>query len=143
MKKLILLSSIIASSLICFAKAEPTEKVKNAFLTSFKNATEVEWKEKGSSYEVSFSHYGTPTRIEYDAKGNILKAERQTSSALLPLSIVKKLQSAYPDLKFSAVTEVTKKKKVYYLIKIETGGELCTLKAFADGNIKTLNKCEL
>jgi hypothetical protein len=142
MKKLILLSSIIASSLISFAK-EPTEKVKNAFLTSFKNATEVEWKEKGSSYEVSFSHYGTPTRIEYDAKGNIMKAERQTSSALLPLSVVKKLKATYPDLKFSAVTEVTKKKKVFYLIKIETGGELCTLKAFADGNIKTLNKCEL
>ncbi len=143
MKKIILIGAIVASSLAASAAPEPTEKVKLAFTHAFADATDVKWTESKKTYEVSFSYFGVATKVQYDADGKILAAERETKVALLPMKVVQKLQAAYPGLEFKSVTEVNKKKKVYYLIKLEAGGDLCTIKANMDGSLKLLNRCEL
>ena len=97
----------------------------------------------GNTYEVSFNHFGVPTKVEYDTKGNILSAERETTVALLPMRVVKDLKARFPDMKINRVTEVNKKKKLYYVIRLESAGELHTVRFDTAGNMKRINKCEL
>ncbi len=142
MKKIIMIAAILGSSLLAFA-SPVNDKVLATFNHTFLNAVNPTWTESGDRYEVSFSYYGMPTKIEYDAKGNILSSERETTVALIPMSIFKDLKASYPDMKVNKVTEVTRKKKLYYVIKLESAGELRTVRCDMNGNMKTLNKCEL
>jgi hypothetical protein len=142
MKKILVIIAIMGSSF--FANAVPVnEKVLSAFQTTFVDATDAVWTENENTFEVSFTHFGVPTKVEYDVKGNILSAERESTVALLPMKVVKELVAKYPDMKINKVTEVNKKKKLYYVIKLESAGELHTVRFDAAGNMKRISKCEL
>lgn len=142
MKKILIIAAVMGSSFI--ASADPINgTVLSAFQSTFVNATDATWTENGETYEVSFNHFGVPTKVEYDTKGNILSAERETTVALLPMRVVKELKARFPEMKINRVTEVNKKKKLYYVIRLESAGELHTVRFDTNGNMKRVNKCEL
>lgn len=142
MKKILVIAAIMGSSFL--ANAVPVnEKVLSAFESTFVNATDATWTETANTYEVSFKHFGVATKVEYDTRGNILSAERESTVALLPMRVVKELVARFPDMKINRVTEVNKKKKLYYVIKLESAGELHTVRFDTAGNMKRVNKCEL
>ena len=141
MKKILVITAIMGSSF--FASAEPNEKVLTAFETTFVNATDATWTESGNTFEVNFKHFGMPVKVQYDVQGNILAAERETTVALLPMRVVKELKTKFPDMKINRVTEVNKKKRLYYFIRLESAGELHTVRLDAEGNMKRVNKSEL
>src|SRR5687768_13180266 len=133
MKKILLIATIMGSSFL--ASAVPVnEQVLSAFEKTFVNVTDATWTERADTYEVSFTHFGVPTKVEYDTKGNILSAERESTVALLPLRVVKELNTRFPDLKINKVTEVNKKKKLYYVITLEYAGDLHKVRFDTAGN---------
>ena len=121
MKKLLLTAATALFSLAVFA-AEPTtvtEKVLQAFQTSFKDAKQVTWEEYKNVYEVRFMHNDIKSRITYDTDGNIMKTVRYYSEDQLPLLVKVRIKEKFAGKKVFGVTEVASADTIVYHVVLE------------------------
>lgn len=142
MKKLLLTAATAFFSLAVFA-AEPTavtEKVLQAFQTSFKDAKQVVWEEYTDMYEVRFMHNNIKSRIIYDTEGNIIKTVRYYSEGQLPMLVKAKIKEKYADKKVFGVTEVASAENVVYHIVLEDAETWMNIECDAYGHSTVVKK---
>jgi hypothetical protein len=92
------------------------EKVLKAFKETFRNATEVQWHEYETSYQVNFRHNDIATSVVYDKEGNILEARRHSKEDILPLIIREKLKKRFSGKQVWGVTELVVRDQTSYRI---------------------------
>src|SRR6185436_9705928 len=107
MKKIVfaVLLTVAAASGFAYKPPEVSEKVLKLFQQTFRDPTEVNWKEHDGVYEVYFKQDEITNRVTYDADGNILRYTRNYSGDQLPIHILANLNRRYPDRSITAVTE--------------------------------------
>ncbi len=142
MKRITLAVVALAFTLVSFAGAPSivSEKVLNAFSSTFKNATEVSWHEYTEYYEVRFIQNNIDTRVKYDMDGNVIQAVRYYFEDGLPLLIKAKLKSKFADKKVFGVTEVAQDNQVEYHIVLEDEKTWTKVKSDYFGNISVEKK---
>src|SRR5215470_13730574 len=105
-KNLILSISLLAMSVLAFAKPTVDEKLLKSFKETFPKAEQVKWEEFTDNYIVNFVVMGIRERISYDKDGNFINATRYYTEENLPLNVYCKIKKKYPNQKVFGVTEV-------------------------------------
>ncbi len=120
--------------------ADPNEKVLKAFKETFTAATNVKWQDVDDSYFVSFTNFGTLSRVRYDKEGNITASTRYYQPNLLPINIYTKLKKQFKAQELFGVTEVTVGDDIVYFVKMQDQKNWTTLKIDTEGNSEVFEK---
>lgn len=139
MKQLIITAAIALSSLASFAEG-PNPKVLNAFMSTFRYASDVKWGERNNRYEASFMLSDIRYNVVYDENGNIVCANRYYREQNLPLVVRTGLEKRFSDKTIFGVTEFSTDQGIAYYIILEDRNSWVNVKADADGRIKVENK---
>jgi hypothetical protein len=119
MKKIFLAAIVFAFSFRAMAD-DPNQKVLNAFHKTFPHVQDVVWSESNDqSYEVKFKQNEMIARVTYDMDGNIIKTLRYYYEQQLPLLVLSKVKSKFPDKKIFGVTEESSEDGTFYHIVLE------------------------
>jgi hypothetical protein len=120
MKKILFAVLITVSSLQVFA-SDPivNEKVLNAFNKTFQNAKNVSWTSSEFTFEVRFEQNKITSKITYDRNGNITKSLRYYSEEQLPIIVLTKLKTRFPDKSVFGVVEESSEDGTFYHITLE------------------------
>lgn len=135
MKK-ILFAALVLIGISAYAKSPiVSEKVLNAFNKTFQNAKEVSWTELKNAYEVKFVDADIRMRVVYDEAGNIVNTIRYYYEDKLPVLILTKVKSKYPDRKIFGVTEESSEEGMKYHIILEDSKSWTTVLADPSGSM--------
>ena len=118
MKKILLAVFVVACSFRALADG-PNEKVLNAFNKTFQNAQDVSWSENPNSYEVKFKQNEIMSRVTYDKDGNIVRSLRYYYEQQLPILVLTKVRTKFPNEKIFGVTEESSDEGTFYHIVLE------------------------
>jgi len=133
MKRLLVTLTIALSlvSLSSFANAgeEVSPKALEAFQTSFKNATEVNWTVSENFYKASFALNGQYITAYYDAEGSMKALTRNISSVQLPLTLQADLKKNYDNFWISDLFEMASEDGTSYYITLENADTKMILKS--------------
>jgi hypothetical protein len=139
MKKLLVLSAVIALSFQSFAYDPVNEKLIKSFKSTFPNAAHVTWQELPKSYVVTFKEDNILERAYYDREGNITQLIRYYREAQLPFAIQHTIKKQYSGKIIYGIVEVTavaadKSTEISYYVKLEDGRNWITVKVNGNGN---------
>ena len=130
MKKMILGLAFALSSLASFAKDENvSQKVLDAFHSSFAAVSQVEWANGSNYYRASFVYNNKHVFAYYDLDGKLMGLTRYLSSNDLPLSLQTSLKNDYSDYWISDLFEAAREDGTTYYITLENADTRIVLKS--------------
>jgi hypothetical protein len=132
MKRIItILSLVLTVSLSSFASGD--EKVSpvvlESFKSSFKDATEVEWKAKENFYQAQFAMNGQYINAYYDCDGKLMAMTRNISTTQLPIGLQTTLRSEADGYWISDLFEVSNEEGTSYYVTLENADSKVILKS--------------
>jgi post-segregation antitoxin (ccd killing protein) len=104
--------------------------VANAFNTSFKQASDVQWKDCGTFYKADFVMNGQYVTAFYDANAALLAVTKNISPLQLPVTLQANLKKSYGNYWISEAMEYSNEGGTSYYVTIENGESRITLKSF-------------
>jgi post-segregation antitoxin (ccd killing protein) len=110
-----------------------------AFQASFKNASDVQWKETGSYMKADFNMNGQYVSAFYDQNANLFAVTKNISPVQLPVTLQTSLKASYEDYWVSELFEFSDHSGTVYYTTIENGDTRITLKSIG-GNWITYKK---
>ena len=117
------------------------EKIAAAFAKDFKNASNVNWEDKGDYYLAEFKVGSSNFNAAYNADGELLAASRVITIDMLPLAVTQSLNAKYSGYKFAEnVTELSHEGATSYYITIANEKQVLYLKANTSGSIQVESK---
>jgi len=130
MKKMILGLAFALSSLASFAKDENvSQKVLDAFHSSFATVSQVEWANGSNYYRASFVYNNKHVFAYYDLDGQLMGLTRYLSSTDLPLNLQTSLKNDYSDYWISDLFEAAREDGTTYYITLENADTRIVLKS--------------
>jgi post-segregation antitoxin (ccd killing protein) len=103
--------------------------VVNSFNTSFKNASDVQWKDGGTFYKADFSLNGQYVTAFYDSNANLMAVTKNISPVQLPVTLQASLKKSYEDYWISELFEISDENGTSYYATVEDGDTKTTLKS--------------
>ncbi len=137
MKKLFLLSSLVALSLLAFTQVVPPKQVSDAFGSKFSGAENVTWsQESPKTWEAEFTIAGAEKSAIFSPAGEWMETESCVCMKDLPAEIFKTLALMFDGFKVKECSNVEKKDFTGYEIALEKCGTEVEIAASADGTFK-------
>ena len=140
MKKIFLATMILAFGTTAFAGPGVDEKVLSAFTRAFQNATNVNWTESESEYQVSFNQMTVSSKITYDRQGNIIKTLRYYKEEQLPLLVLSNLKKKFEGQEIFGVVEESSVDGTIYHVTLESKKNWTTVRADGYGTLTVEKK---
>lgn len=142
MKKVLLIAVLLACTTAMFAARPPevTEKVLQAFRSTFKDVKDVNWYEYDAYYEASFTQSQIQNRIRFDAEGNVIGTIRYYAPDQLPLNILMKMKKRYAKRTLYYVTELATEDGVRYYVSMQDDKHWYTITSDLNGNFEQTEK---
>ncbi|MCH5718237.1 hypothetical protein [Niabella hibiscisoli] len=144
MKNLILSAATLLT--ITFSAAaspvEPTvtEKAQATFVSIFKSAVNVTWRETANSTEAFFTTNDVKTRATFDTKGNLIQTIRYYKEDKLSPVVLAGVTAAFPGKEIHGVTEVSNKNGVNYRIVLKDNKHYTHINANSTGDTEVVSK---
>ena len=118
------------SSLASFAKDDNvSQKVLNAFHSSFATVSQVEWATGSNYYRASFVYNNRHVFAYYNMDGELMGLTRYLSSTDLPLGLQSSLKNDYSDYWISDLFEAAREDGTTYYITLENADTRIVLKS--------------
>ena len=114
--------------------------VTNAFHTSFKQASDVQWKDCSTYYKADFIMNGQYVTAFYDANAALLAVTKNISPVQLPVTLQASLKKSYENYWITDALELSNESGTSYYVTVEDGERKITLKSI--GNSWTTYKKE-
>jgi len=132
MKRILTILTVVLSiSLSSFAAGD--EKVSplvlKSFNSSFKDATEVEWKAKENFYQAQFAMNGQYITAYYDCDGKMMAMTRNISTTQLPIGLQTALRNESGSYWISDLFEVSNEDGTSYYVTLENADTKLVLKS--------------
>jgi len=108
---------------------EVSAAVLASFNSSFKNASEVAWKNAGNYYKADFALNGQYVSAYYDATATLIAVTRNISSFQLPITLQTNLKQSYEAYWISDLFELSDDNGTTYYVTVESGDAKVTLKS--------------
>lgn len=105
--------------------------VTNAFQSSFKNASDVQWKDGGHFYKADFTLNGQYVSAFYDQHAKLLAVTKNISPVQLPVTLQNNLKNEYADYWISELFEVSDESGTKYYATVEDGDDKIVLKSYS------------
>jgi len=143
MKRILtILAVMLTISLSSFAKGDEkvSPAVLEAFKTSFKQATEVDWTVKENMYKAQFNLEGQYITAYYDVEGKMVAMTRNISTSQLPISLQTSLRNQIDGLWITELFEVSNEEGTAYYVTLENSDTKQVLKASANGDWNNFQK---
>lgn len=141
--KLIILTLTALLSLSSFKSNAQDIKVSAAVLTafqsSFKNASDVQWKDGGHFYKADFNMNGQYVSAFFDGNAKLMAVTKNISTVQLPVTLQTSLKTSYEEHWVSDLFEVSDEHGTSYYATVENGDTKITLKSMG-GNWTTFQK---
>jgi len=109
--------------------------VLNAFMTTYPQATDVEWELKLNVYNVDFEIGKTDHEAWYDASGKILKHKEDIKINALPVAVSEAVKKEFPNYKLDDADKIEENGNVFYLIELDGTPNDRILHVSPDGKI--------
>lgn len=129
LKKIALALAIVAGSYTVanaqkLATAQLPAPVQTAFAKAFPGALDVEWKQAGTQYRVSFETglLRNDHKAWYDASGKLLRHEEEISANDLPAPVAAAIAKEFPGYRVDDVERVHSDSAVSYLVELKQKG---------------------
>jgi hypothetical protein len=133
MKRFILTLTVLLSLISMSSFAAGDDKVSavvlESFKSSFKDATEVEWKAKENLYQAQFTLNGQYISAYYDAEGKMIAMTRNISTIQLPIGLQTSLRSEADGYWISDLFEVSNEDGTSYYVTLENADTKLILKS--------------
>lgn len=144
MKKnfLILSLSLIMISATAFAGNDPkvSSKILESFKKEFPEAQQVQWNE-GSEYSSAVFVLGDfRAQAWFDSNGELVGTLRDLLYNQLPLTVMRRIESKYPDANPMEIKEITNANGTSYNLKMEDKKFRYTIVATPNGEISVSKK---
>lgn len=134
--KLFFLTLIALTSLNSFTvKAQDinvSAAVTNAFNSSFKNASDVQWKDGGSYYKADFTLNGQYVTAFYNESATLMAVTKNVSFVQLPVTLQTSLKAGYDEFWISELFELSDERGTSYYATVENGDTKVTLKSYGN-----------
>jgi hypothetical protein len=121
-------SSFLVAALL-FALCSSAQQIKqtqapgfvvDAFKAKFPKTTDVEWRKKGSAYEVMFdTGFGTGNQVLMDSTGKILSHIQSVASTDLPAPVSSAVTKQFPDFRVGESEKRNISGKITYKINLK------------------------
>ena len=122
-----------------FYLTEINSRAMRSFVISYPNATDPKWVKYYGGFVVYFNRDGIRYKVYYTRTGEHKCTIRQYSAEDMPLEMRELVESAFKDYCVFLVTEVTKRGKTRYEIKIEDDSSFKEIK-IEDGGLRVTNE---
>lgn len=117
------------------------KKVSTAFLTKFKRAEKVNWKQVSDLYFAHFEINSKEFAAAYSEDGEMIAMSRHVPTDQLPYAVTNILEEQYAGYKLPEnVTEVVMDGATNYYLTVEGATRLLQLKCSADGSVSVQKK---
>lgn len=93
--------------------------VLNAFLTSYPQATDVEWERRGNVYNVEFEIAKIDHEAWYDASGKLSKHKEEVPLHLLPTPVLDLVKKDFANYKLDDADKIEEDGKTFYLLELD------------------------
>lgn len=113
--------------------------VINAFNSSFKQATNVQWKDGGNYYKADFTLNGQYVTAFYNANAGLMAVTKNISPLQLPVTLQTSLKASYEDYWISELFELSDESGISYYTTVENTDTKITLKS-SGGSWTTFKK---
>lgn len=113
--------------------------VTNSFHTTFKNASDVQWKDVGNYYKAEFIMNGQYVSAFYSSNATLMAVTKNIATTQLPVTLQANLKDAYEDYWVSDLFELSDENGTSYYATLENGESKITLKS-SSGNWNTYKK---
>lgn len=107
--------------------------VVDAFNSSFKNVSEVQWKDCGNFYKADFTMNGQYVTAFYDQNANLAAVTRNISPLQLPVTLQASLKKNYEGYWVSDLIELSNDAGIAYYVVVENNDTKTTLKSLGNG----------
>lgn len=130
MKKMILGLAFALCSFAAFAKDDNvSQKVLDAFHSSFNTVSQVEWATGSNYYRASFVYNNKHVFAYYTMDGTLMGLTRYISSTDLPMTLQNSLKQDYADYWISDLFEAAREDGTTYYITLENADTRIVLKS--------------
>jgi len=132
MKRILTILTVVLSiSLSSFASGDEkiSPVVLQSFKSSFKDATEVEWKAKENFYQAQFAMNGQYISAFYDCDGKMIALTRNISTTQLPIGLQTALRNEAGSYWISDLFEVSNEEGTSYYVTLENADTKLVLKS--------------
>lgn len=119
---LLLSNGFAACSQDINAKRVPT-LVKNALLTKFPDATDIEWEKNNNRYEADYDVDNTECAASIDASGKIIMYKQEIQVTELPAILSGTLQQNFAGYTIEDSERIQKGDQVFYQVKLEKNNQ--------------------
>jgi hypothetical protein len=109
--------------------------VLNAFMTTYPQATDVEWELRGGTYNVEFEIGEIDHEAWFDGSGKLLKHKEEVPHLSLPSAIADLIKHDFSSYKLDGVDKMEENGKTFYLIELDGTPNDRILHVSPDGKI--------
>ena len=103
--------------------------VVNAFHSSFRHASDVQWKDAGSYSKADFNLNGQYVSAFYDQQANLKAVTKNISPVQLPVTLQASLKRSYEEYWISELFELSDQNGTSYYATVENGDNKIVLKS--------------
>ena len=121
-----------------FYLTEINSTVMRSFISSYSNVTDPKFVKYYGGYVVYFSRDDIRYKVYYMTTGELKCTIRQYTAQFLPVEYRQLVENSYPGYSIFLVTEVTKRGKTRYEVKIENEATFKDIR-LEDGGIRVAN----
>lgn len=126
MKKIVMIvAGLMLGTILSYAQDIHESQVPSVVLNNFKKefpkASDVEWEQKGSGYEVDFEIGFTDHGAWFDATGKLVKHTEKLKARDLPQSIQNSVKQNYAGFRTKDVKKIIAEGETTYELEVEKG----------------------
>ncbi len=122
MYKLSILIFLAIFTISCDDDIDPSQipsVVQNTLKSNFPHATDIEWERYGDDFEVDFEFKKIDHSARIDRTGTMLEYKFETAKNTLPPTIIKAMNTEYPDSNWEDPEILVRGNKRYYQLEID------------------------
>jgi hypothetical protein len=138
---IILFVAVFATAAVSqdISEKEVPSLVLNALQSKYSNATKVDWELKGDVYKAEFEVGSREHDLWIDKSGNITKHKEDFPKKDLPRAITQKLESEFKDYKIDDADKIEEGGKVLYEVDLDGSKDERKVLFTAEGNVQENN----